>query len=73
MNSTREEWGTGRRSLGGVFAGFGLGLLFLALGFTRPTIATMRTVDLVYLLATGGCLGAGLVWLVLYFRGRRKG
>ncbi len=71
MSSTREEWPR-RRHLVGVFVGLGLGLLFLALGFNRPTIANMRTVDLVHLLATGACLGGGLVGLVVYF-GRRKG
>ena len=72
MNSTREEWPR-RRGLGGVFAGFGLGLLFLVIALNRPTIANMRFHDLVFLLATGACLGAGLVWLVVYFRGRRSG
>jgi hypothetical protein len=70
MTSTHEEWPR-RRRLVGVFVGLGLGLLFLALGFNRPTIANMRTVDLVYLLGTGACLGTGLVALVLYFVGRR--
>lgn len=72
MTSTREE--RPRRSpLVGVFVGVGLGLLFLAIGLNRPSIANMRTVDLVHLLATGACLGAGLVALVLYLVGRRKG
>jgi hypothetical protein len=57
----------------GVFVGFGLGLLFLANGFNRPTIANMRTVDRVYLLGTGACLGTGLVVLVRFFVGRRTG
>ena len=71
MNSTREEWP--RRRLFPVFVGLGLGLLFLAIGFNRPTIANMRTIDLVYLLLSGACFGTGLVWLVVYFVGRRKG
>ena len=72
MTSTREE--RPRRSpLFGALAGFGLGFLFLAIGLNRPTIADMRTVDLVHLLGTGGCLGAGLVGLVRYFVGRRTG
>ena len=72
MNSTREGWPRRERPLLGVFAGFGLGLLFLALGFIRPGIAAMRTVDLVYLVSTGAMLGAGLVWTRIWF-GRRKG
>ena len=72
MNSTREEWPRRERPLLGVFAGFGLGLLFLAIGLNRPSIANMRTVDLVYLLSTGAMLGAGLVWTRIWF-GRRKG
>ena len=67
MTSAREE--RPRRSpLVAVCIGFGFGLFFLALGFNRPTIANMRPVDLVYLLATGACLGAGLVHLVFHFR-----
>lgn len=62
-----------RSPLFGVFAGFGFGLFFLAVGLNRPTIADMRTIDLVHLLATGGCFGVGLVALVLYFRGHRPG
>jgi len=72
MNSTREGWPRRERPLLGVFGGFGLGLLFLALGFIRPGIAAMRTVDLVYLVSTGAMLGAGLVWTRIWF-GRRKG
>ena len=51
--------------------GLPLGLMFLAIGMNRPGIANMRTVDLIYLLATGMCLGAGLVALVLRLVGRR--
>jgi hypothetical protein len=53
--------------------GLPLGLLFLVIEMNRPSIANMRTVDLVYLLATGACLGAGLVAVVLHFFHRRKG
>jgi hypothetical protein len=72
MNSTREERPS-RRRLVAAFVNLGLGLLFLAIGFNRPTIASMRPVDLVYLLGTGACLGMGLMSLVLYFVGRRTG
>jgi hypothetical protein len=51
----------------------GLGLLFLVIGLNRPSIANMRTVDLVHLLATGACLGVAVVGVVLYLVGRRKG
>ena len=53
--------------------GFGLGFLFLAIGLNRPTIANMRTLDLVHLLGTGACLGAGLVAVALNLFGRRTG
>ena len=70
MNSTREE--RPRQPIRAIrFIGLPLGLLFLAIGFNRPTIANMRTVDLVYLLATGATLGAGLVAVVLHLVGRR--
>ena len=72
MNRTREEWPR-RRRLVAAAVGFALGLLSLAVGFNRPTIANMRTIDLVHLLATGACLGAGLVALVLILVGRREG
>ena len=72
MTSTREER-PGRSHLFGVFAGFGLGLLFLAMGFNRPTIANMRTIDLVHLVASGVLLGVGLKSLVEYVKGRRAG
>jgi hypothetical protein len=72
MNSTDE--GRPRRPPRLVAAiGLPLGLLFLAMGFNRPTIANMRTVDLVYLLGTGVTLGAGLAGSVMYLVGRRKG
>ena len=72
MTSTREE--RPRRSpLLSAAIGGGLGLFFLAIGFNRPSIADMRTVDLLHLLATGGCLGVALVGLVLCLVGRRTG
>jgi len=72
MTSTREEWPR-RRRLVAAFVPLGLGILFLAIGLNRPTVANMRTVDLVHLLATGACLGAGLVAVVLHLVGRRTG
>ena len=72
MNSTRE--GRPRRPpLVGAFVGVGLGILFLAIGLNRPSIAYMGTIDLVHLLGSGACLGAGLVALVLNLVGRRTG
>ena len=71
MNSTREA--RPRRRPLVRFIGLPLGLLFLAIGLNRPSIANMRTVDLVHLLGTGACLGAGLVAVVWHFAGRRKG
>lgn len=52
---------------------FGMGIFFLTVGLNRPSIANIRTVDLVHLLVTGACLGVGLMALVLYFVGRRTG
>ena len=72
MTSTLEE--RPRRSpLIGAFIGLGFGLFSLGTGLNRPTIANMRTIDLVHLLATGACLGVGLVGVVVYFVRRRKG
>jgi formate-dependent nitrite reductase membrane component NrfD len=71
MNSTREER-LRRRPLVAAFVGIGLGLLFLATGLSRPSIANMRTVDLVHLLGTWACLGVGLVAVVLHFVHRRE-
>ena len=71
MTSTREDRPRrGPRPI--AFIGLPLGLLFLAIGLNRPSIANMRTIDLVHLLATGVCLGAGLAGLVLYLGGRRQ-
>jgi hypothetical protein len=72
MNSTREERPR-RGRLVAAFFGFGVGLFGLAVGLNRPSIANMRTLDLVHLLTTGAGLGVGLVWVVLYFGGRRTG
>jgi hypothetical protein len=58
--------------LAAVFVGFGMGLLSLATGLNRPSIASMRTIDIVHLLASGMCLGVGLMALIVYLIGRRK-
>ena len=73
MTSPREERPRLPSPLVGVFVGLGLGLLFLYIGLNRPSIANMRTVDLVHLLGTGACFGVGLVALVRFFIVRRKG
>ncbi len=72
MTSTREERPR-RPPLGLAFVFIALGVLFLATGLNQPSIANMRTVDLVRLLGTGANLGAGLVLLALHFVGRRTG
>ena len=73
MTSTREERLRRGPLLAASLSG-GLGLLFLAIGLNRPSIANMRTVDLVHLLGTGACLGVALMGVVLYLVvGRRKG
>ena len=68
MTSTREE--RPRRPIWvAAFVNIGLGLLFLVIGFSRPTIANLRPNDIVTLLATGACLGMGLMLVVnLVFR-----
>ena len=53
--------------------GLPLGLLFLVIALNRPTIANMRFHDLVFLLGTGMCLGAGLAGLIVSLVWRRKG
>jgi len=45
-----------------VLAAFGLLSLFSMLG--RPTLATIRAVDLVHLIGTGMCLGGAIVAFV---------
>ena len=67
MSSTPEERPL-RRRLVAVFAPLGLGLIFLFMSLSRPTIANMRFHDLVRLLGTGACLGIGLSGVVLHFR-----
>ena len=71
MTSTREE--RPRRRFDPAFVILGVGLLFLANVPNKPRIANMRPVDLIYLLGTGACLGAGLVAVVWNFALRRKG
>jgi len=60
-----------RSPLFGAIIGGGFGLFSLALGLSRPTIADMRTIDLIHLLATGACFGVALAAVVMHFRGRR--
>jgi hypothetical protein len=62
-----------RNPLRAAFLGAGLGLFFLFIGLNRPTIANMRKIDLLHLLATGGFFGVAVVGVVLYLVGRRKG
>ena len=72
MTSTREERPR-RPPLALAFVFVGLGVLFTATGLNRPSIANMRTVDLVHLLGAGANLGAGVALLVLHFVLRRQG
>ena len=72
MNSTPEEQSL-RHRLAPPFVALGMGLLFLVMSLSRPTIANLRFHEVLRLLATGGFLGVGLVWLVEYFGGRRTG
>lgn len=72
MNSTPEELPL-RRRLVAVFVPGGLGLLFLFMSLSRPSIANMRWHEIVRLLATGAFLGFGLSQFFLHFGVRRKG
>jgi hypothetical protein len=54
------------------FVGGGTGLFSLATGLNRPSIANMRTIDLIHLLATGAGLGVGLLSLCMLLVGCRK-
>ena len=54
MSSRRESF-----RVGFVLAAFGL--LSLCSMLARPTIATIRPVDIVHLIGTGMCLGAALM------------
>jgi hypothetical protein len=65
--------GLGGPLLGLAFFFVCLGVLFTATGFNRPTIANMRTVDLLHPLGAGASLGAGLMLMVLHFVLRRHG
>ena len=38
--------------------------------FTRPSLASVRAVDIVHLIATGMCFGGAIVALVMDLRGR---
>jgi hypothetical protein len=55
-----------RRLLYAFFTGGAFALLSLLSLLGRPSVANMRTVDIVHLLATGVCLGAALVALALF-------
>jgi hypothetical protein len=50
-----------------------IGIFGLTTGLNRPTIASMRTIDLMHLVVTGAGLGVGLAMLVMYFVLRRQG
>ena len=71
MSSTREAWL--RRAPWRAAVSGGLGLFFLAIGLNRPSIANIRTVDMVHLLATGALFGVALASVILFLRARRKG
>ncbi|MBK7594781.1 MAG: hypothetical protein IPP98_04085 [Gemmatimonadetes bacterium] len=52
-----------RESLRVVFVLAAFGLLSLGSMLTRPSLATIRTVDFVHLIGTGMCLGGALMAL----------
>jgi hypothetical protein len=52
-----------RESLRVVFVLAAFGLLSLGSMLARPTLATIRAVDIVHLVATGMCLGGAIVAL----------
>lgn len=53
-----------RESLRVAFVLAAFGLLSLCSMLARPTIATIRAVDIVHLIGTGMCFGAAIVGLV---------
>lgn len=61
---------TRQRIRGAAIFSLVMGIISLAVGLSRPSIANMRTVDLLHLLATGMCLGAGLLGLILILASR---
>ncbi len=62
-----------RRALRISFVLGAFALLNLVSMLGRPSLASIRAVDVVHLIGTGMCLGGCLVALVLYLRGRRPG
>jgi len=46
------------------------GFINLIRVLTRPSLGSIRGVDIVFLIGTGMCFGAGIVGLVEYFRNR---
>lgn len=52
-----------------VLCAFGLISLFAML--SRPSLASIRAVDVVHLIGTGMCFGAALVALVWHLRGKQ--
>ncbi len=53
-----------------LFSGFGI--MHLLTMSSRPSWASIRTVDVVRLIGTGMCFGGAIVSFVAYFRGRRS-
>jgi NO-binding membrane sensor protein with MHYT domain len=47
------------------------GVMSLLSMLSRPSLASVRAVDVVHLIGTGMCFGAGIVTLVGYFRGNQ--
>lgn len=72
MTNAREER-LRRGLLLALCLGGGMGTFSLFTGLNRPTIADMRTVDLLHLLASGAGLGVGLLAGCLYIGVRRQG
>jgi hypothetical protein len=62
MTSTQVE--RPRRPLVAAFVNVGLGLSCLYIGLSHPSIANVRPVVIVSLLAAGACLGMGLMLVV---------
>jgi hypothetical protein len=63
MNSTRNK----RLHLGAALFGVCLGLFLLESALSLPTIANVRTVDIVRLLGAGALLGISLMRVALAF------
>lgn len=51
---------------------FAFGLVSLLSMLSRPSLASIRAVDVVHLIGTGMCFGGAIVILVVYLRSKQS-